>query len=73
MPRPRTAMRKIRDVLRLTFAEQLSRRRQRNLSRHPGHRPGAAGVSRISRRARAICGSVIALGGPAGRSTSNRH
>ena len=26
MPRPRTAMRKIRDVLRLTFAEQLSRR-----------------------------------------------
>ncbi|TAM56149.1 MAG: IS21 family transposase [Chloroflexota bacterium] len=26
MPRPRTAMRKIRDVLRLTFAERLSRR-----------------------------------------------
>ena len=26
MPRPRSAMRKIRDVLRLTFAERLSRR-----------------------------------------------
>lgn len=26
MPRPRTAMRKIRDVLRLTFGEHLSRR-----------------------------------------------
>ena len=46
MPRPRIAMRKIREVLRLTFGEGLSRRQVSAVARHPGHhrlRPPGAG------------------------------